>query len=1036
MASGVATIAAPALVSVPVVGWIVGAAAAYVDAVYLAPALMGKGRGAMKPPRLQDVPVGSNEAGAPRIWAIGARVRVPTHILWQKQKVREETTNHHKEGTSVLQREVLIDALVSLNDRKTIELTQLVGNGKLLVWESRNLARITTNEMTAAPSGADLVITMANTLSPSPTDVFKLKDFVKLYGWVSTSGPNINGFHWQIKAITGHTSTPGTITLEVAQGQSVAGVVANAGSPFTPAWIERVDDALVGKTGVVGISPYIFVGTQPNFLRLVFDFGTNLGAYPPAVFNVGDRVRVVNVNVNGQPITVEAVVDMIGGAHPTFAGVFSPPGTIVLYPADPGATQPGQWPSPGSTSISTPSATNWPRIEFFSPQHFAGQFFPAGFVPRDHYHNGSSDQGEDAIIVAEKGTGNVPGYRGLAYQAIDRFKATQFGGQLPYALEALVRPDESMTWAQALALVLRRAGLPSSAVNCDGVSLRPFLGYFIRGAVATASAIQPLLLAGSILGQERDGVLCMFQLETADIVQIGNGPSFSDLGAHIYGEPRQDDKITTSDDAQEDLPTSMGVRHQDPDNAYADGFQHFGLRNPGGVAFENRQEIDVSTLVLTRKDARNLATQSVKRAWINNRKYGWALDARFIDLLENDLQTVTDDDGNVLIGRVAQRDIGANYLVQCKLVREDLVLPVNGSPVQTVLGPSSPPLVVPAVLDFLVLDMPSLADSENNTPALRFAACARPGSHWAGARLYESFDGANWTPVESFGEQSAIGLIQADTPAVAGPSETYGSSVVAFRSSAVDVIFSHEGTSGISSCTQQEALNGQNWCVLVDPATGDIELAAFTTATLTGTRRYTLDGWLRGLRGTRASVKPAGSFVVMVAQDYPTLRREYSGLSQPTSMAFRMVPAGKTFEEVETITIASTWRNTRPLPVRRIVKTIGGSPFDARFTVENWTRQHLPLGTLPPYVMDEIFEGYKLTIWNPAGTIVKRIKTIQASPGMGTQTLRDRWFDYPSGEQAADGYTPGAATTFTIDVQQFGAFGATFGLSDSVKQVI
>ena len=996
--------AAPAgsALAVPIVGWILTAAAAYADATYLAPKMMGKGREAMRPPRLQDVPVGSNEAGAPRIWAIGSRVRVPTHILWQKQKVREQVTQHQKEGTSVLQREVMIDCLVSLNDRQTLELTQLVGNGKLLVWESRNLARITTHEMSAAVSGANIVITMANTLVPSPADVFKVGDFVRLYGWVSTAGASINSVYWRVSAITAHTSVPGTITLQVIDGQSVTSVAANAGSAFTPAWIERVDDAIVYDPATITINQF------GNIRRLI----SSTTRDPREVFNVGDRVRLIyaNAGVNGVVFQV--------------AGMLVNELDIVPDPPQP------------STLTPLVGGNRWLRVEFNEPQFFASQFFPSGFVPRENYHDGSSTQGEDPILVAEKGTGNVPGFRGLAYQAIDRFKATAFGGQLPYALEALIRPDESLTWAQALALVVRRAGVPSSAVNCDGVSLRPFLGYFIRGAVVMASAIQPLLVAGSIIGQERDGVLCLFQLETADTVQIGNGPSFSDLGAHIYGEAPEDNKILTSDDAQEDLPTSMGVRHQDPDNAYADGFQHFGLRNPSGVTFENRQEIDVSTLVLTRKDARNLATQSVKRAWINNRRYAWTLDARYIDLLENDLMTVTDDSGNVLIGRIAQRDLGANYLVKCALVREDLVLPVNGSPVQSVLGPSSPPVIVPALLDFVVLDMPSLSDPENYTPALRFAACAKSGSHWAGARLYESFDGANWTPVQNVGEQSAIGLIQAATPAVAGPSETYGSSVVTFRTCAVDVVFSSEGSAGIASCTQQEALNGQNWCVLVDPVTGDLELAAFTTATLTGTHRFTLDGWLRGLRGTRATVKPAGAYVVMVSADYATLRREYAGLSQPTAMSYRMVPAGKTFEQVESISVVSTWRNTRPLPVRRIVKTIGATPFNARFTVENWTRQHLPLGALPPYVMDEPFEGYVLTIWNPAGTIIKRIKTIQATPGAGTQTLRDRWFDYPASEQTTDGYTPGAATTFTIDVQQFGAFGSTFGLSDSVKQVI
>ena len=150
-----------------VAGFLIGIGAAVVDATVLMPALAGKGRGAGLPPRLQDNPVGSNQPGAPRIWAIGSRVRVPTHVLWQKEKIREAITTHHKEGTTVDQRQVMVDCAISLNDRVTAEMTQLIGNGKLLVWESRNLQRITTNEMSAAVSGSDIVITMDNTLGPS-----------------------------------------------------------------------------------------------------------------------------------------------------------------------------------------------------------------------------------------------------------------------------------------------------------------------------------------------------------------------------------------------------------------------------------------------------------------------------------------------------------------------------------------------------------------------------------------------------------------------------------------------------------------------------------------------------------------------------------------------------------------------------------------------------------------------------------------------------------------------------------------------------
>ena len=996
----------------PFVGALLVVGGAIIDSQWLMPALAGKGRQDALPPRLQGVPVGPNAAGAPRVIAFGGRVRVPTHVLFQKEKVRETQASSNKQGTSVPQRDVLIDCLISLNDRKTVELTQLIGNGKLLMWESRNLVRLTTHEMTAAVSGADVVVTMSNTLSPSPTDVFKVGNFVKLMNWVTTAGANVNGLFWRISAITGHTSIPGTITLQVVNGQTVAGIAANAGNPFSPGHIERIDDALF-------FDPATFtIQTLPFPAGAVFlDVASRDTA---EVFNTSDEVRVWNVTHSG-------------GA---------PPGSVTWTVAAVDQTRISLYPlSPAGATLQGPAfpANQWPRIEFATVQTSAKAFFATGFVPKDHYHDGSEDQGEDPILVAEKGTGNVPAYRGVAYQAIDDFKVTQFGGQLPYSLEAIIRPDASMTWAQALREVLLRAGIPGTAINTTGVALRPFLGYFIRGFVPTATSIQPLLLAGQILGQERDGTVCLFQIENADVTQIQNGAAFSDLGAHIYGDQRLDDKIATEDGAEEDLPTFVGVRHQDPDNAYADGYQPFGLRNPNGVSHENRQEIDLSTMVLSRKDAKNLATTTVRRSWVNSRVYRWSLTACYLDQLENDIQTVTDDDGNVITARVIQRDIGSNYQVNCTLLREDLTLAVSGSPVQSAAGTPPPIIITPATLVPLVLDITSLSNAENAVPMLRFACCATFGGHWAGGRLFESTDGSNYTAVDMLAEQSTIGQLTEDTPAVAGSSETYGSALVTYFDAPVDVLFDYEGVYGIQPSTPTEAQYVQrNWCAIIDAVTGEVEIAAFTQVTLVAARTYTLNGWLRGLRGTRTAVRPAGSRLVMLGPSWecPTLTRAYPGLSQTTALSFKFVPVGATIEEVAPVQVVSTWRNCRPLPVRKLVKTIGPSPFSARFEFEHWTKEHLPVGAVGPYAMDEPFEGYKISIYDPSGNGVRRIKWLMATPASGTPTLRDKWVDYTPAEQTADGYTPGAATTFVVDVQQVGFLGQISGLSDSNKRTV
>jgi hypothetical protein len=208
---------------------------------------------------------------------------------------------------------------------------------------------------------------------------------------------------------------------------------------------------------------------------------------------------------------------------------------------------------------------------------------------------------------------------------------------------------------------------------------------------------------------------------------------------------------------------------------------------------------------------------------------------------------------------------------------------------------------------------------------------------------------------------------------------------------------------------------------------GTVEIAAFTSVTALGDNQFTLSGWLRGLRGTgnpyglTVNEAPAGTrFVLLNGETY---FREFAGEITPTALSYKIVPAGLGLEDVEQINVVSARRNALPLPVRTLTKTIDPVTFDARLTVtHNWCRAVLPLGTQPPHPMDEPLEAYRFTIYDTAGKQVRRVKTITAS-GTGSNTIRDRWIDYPAAEQSADGYTPGASTLFTVDVQQIGEFG-------------
>lgn len=1007
------------VVGAAVVGAGVYAAAGYLDSTFIMPALLGEGRAQAQPNRLLGVPVGSNEPGAPRVVAIGKRVRVPTHILWQAEKVRQTSASSSKSGTNVPQRKVLITAAVALNDRKTIKLDRLVGNDLFLIGGDRNLVQVDSDAVAATESGGTVTITVASLDDPDFTDRFAVGDFIQCRGFDVTAGGSVNVGQLEVLTVTSHgAATPSSMTARPCAGQSMTGLVANGGAASDPATVERVDDAIINHASVA----------TPDGSG----WSIQLDEDPRDVFAVDDRVRLsgwkhsitgASVDMSTSVWKVRAMSDAGGGVF--FIGVLhvsGPPSTAF-------ATHPD--------TIESRSTSDQARIEFESVPAFASGLFPSTFDPLAYYHDGSEDQAPDSLMEANIGVDNVSAYRGVAYQVLDQFVASQFGDSLPFQLEAVISVDEGLTWAGALVLVTERGGVSWRYCNTLGVTPRPFEGFFMRGAVTGVTNLFPLLIAGQITTQERDGVICFQDTDAADVVQIENGAQFSDLGAYVGQEDSPDSKLRFTHATREDLPTSIGIRHQDPDNAYADGYQHFGLRNPSGVDHENRQELDLSNLVMTRKQARNLAGTLMRRAWVNGTQVELTLPAAYCDLLEGDLLTVTDDSAIDHTMRVLQRDIGTNFLVKIVAAIEELDLAVTGSPVQAAAGLPPGSLIVPPVVQGIVLDVPPLDDTQAFSPGFYVGATGTGGT-WSGVSVFMSKDSeTTWTPAGFLGGQCTAGTMTTALPA-ASPAETYGSATLTYDlANFIAVDFDSVDAYGFQQLGAIGAAveGGIQWFQVIAPD-GTYEILGAAYALQTGERTFLLGSFLRGLRGTWHGASlgmPAGSRVVML--DQAGGEKLFVGLNGPqttgVNISLRFVPQGLSLADVQSVSLVPTWRNAAPFDPRVLTKTIGGSPFDVRFTTENWSRLNLPLGALAPYPLDETFEAYRFTIYDPAGSAIKRTKTISAA-GSGAAMLRDRFVDYTAAEQTADGYTPSGSTSFYVSVQQLG----TYGESRQIKRLV
>lgn len=957
--------------------------------------LFGKGRAQAEAPQLIGMPTGSYGQGEPSPWAIGRRVRVPVHPLWQSVK-RRENRNSSKAGTSTPQTRVIIDCALAVNERFTPRLTQLIGQGTLLLFTTRNIVTVRTHEITVSQSGGRLVLTMQNTRVPDWTHKFKVTDVTKLQGFVPVAGPNINAGYWKVFAVTGHSSTlPSVLTLDPYQGQSLAGLNSNAGVAASPAEVIKVLDAIVKHDATL---------TNLETTTACVGFRLNSASFnpkPSEVFVPGQRVLISGFTpaaVNGEGI--------VTGANPTSLIVGFVGRTLLL-----------------GTPITAGSSSNAGRIEFLTPQTSAAGLFPATFVPSAHYYPGSETQLEDSIITDVVGIGNAGGFRGVAYQVLQGFDTTAFGGGLPPQLEAMVEVDPNMNWAEAFLAVCERAGLARQFVDVTGVAERPFEGMYLRGPVPGATVLQDMLIASQTVTQERDGVLAFFDLEKGDVVAIENSSRINELGGHVGEATTDDDEIAWEQMALEDLPTQVGVRHQDPDKYYTDGYQTFGARHPSAPNHQNIQEIDLPRLVLTAKDAYELAATAKRRAHINAEVGRITLTALHLDVLENDLLPIRDRHSNDYLLRSIRRDEGANWLVEISGCREEVELGVNGGQVQGSSG--NQPQHLPQIADVVgvALNMPPLHDEEGLSPGVVVAAAAMAAGPWAGCTLYYSTDsGLNRTQCGTLSLPSAIGLTSETLPAGTS-SESHGTTTIVWdTTTTLDVEFEYDQVPlAIVTLTDGEVLAGFNWFAIVDAATGELEIIGVRDVVYGGNRTYTFSHLLRGLRGTRPLAKAAGCRIVQVSMLSKLTGRFIDVPAQSSEVQFYFVRPGSDLANAQPVGVAVPWRNCRPMPVRSIVKTIKPNN-DVRFTVEHWTRTVRPLGNTGPYPLDEDFEEYRFDLYNEAGNAIARRRT-KSARGTGSVALRDKWIEFTAAEITAAGYTPGPGETFWIDVAQLGNYG-------------
>lgn len=1018
------------------IGMAIVAGAGIIDSQFLFPALLGDGKNQAKPSPLVGLPTTTSNPGTPRVWAIGRRVRVPMHVMFQSDKTRESNTGGGKGGVPNVVKRVFSDVAYSVNDRPTARVVQIAANGQLVWWSDKNLVRVTTSEITSSIVSSRLLLTMGSAYEPDWSDFFAVGDAVLLTGYSADptnahlgTGANAGLSYWKVYAVAGHGATPSVLTLIPLLGQNMGTLVSvTAGSALFPGTVARLDQEF---------ADYDFTCVQIGTSGLAYACMMNDAQVAAVERMAGKRNGYVNVTLtnweadNGAGFVAlaagtQALMQLRGfafGAGPKLT--LTSPATVALRPGtsslagiirlDPNTSSPqGMFAASPSLSFHTGEAGS---DETGATAELRGQV-------------------EDDILARHETTGTIPGFRGLAYQVFDQWDlSTYFGNQLPPIVEGIIEPDAGMTVGVGIATVCDRAAMDDVEVDISGVNAEPLEGYWIQGAVPTTTALQPLLTAFQVLVQERGGRLAFFSMENADVVQIENGAAFSDFGTRSgAGTPSAGDKVRWTQADRGDLPTSIGIRHQDPDQQYSQGYQQFSQRQPTELPSANEQIVDLSSVAMTRKQSRNLCGTIMRRTWVNANACEMQLPAAYLEVLENDLLTFTDDEGEDYTVRIIRREVGANFVVNVVAVVEDVALAVRGSPIQS--GGEVPTPIVQAVAPAArVLDMSPILDSDSTVPGYYVAACSPAFGQWNGCAVYESRDsGSNWTHVASLTAECGMGTTTTalNTTTTVGEDLTGGP----YYDTVNDVTFELDdlGPTGfLLTLGEADVEAGWNWAHISDGT--NWEIFGFRDVLDNGDGTYTVSHLLRGLRGTYGSAqnntKAAGSTITLLyaarqVEAIQFIPLNVGGSALPVSVDLKFLAPGQSLADVDAVTVSVEGWNARPFPIRQVDVDRGGSPFDVVFTVFPWSRRNYPVGSTgafgagTTYPIDDQAFKFKLRIYDPTGASVVRTKSYTAAPGADLTGVD---IPYPASEQTTDGYTPSAVETFILDAVQIGDYG-------------
>lgn len=443
-------------------------------------------------------------------------------------------------------------------------------------------------------------------------------------------------------------------------------VISYLGNGWSPGSIANVDQVFMDQKRVYAdadttppsttVDDGLFCWVSGNRKYVVFDTDLN-ASLKTGYFDkwvVGDRIDWSGWTTGDNNDTSDLIVDKVEYLYVPDSGAPAGHRRLPAFRMQKGKT------NEFSGTIGAPTGISGQDITAtgVAGEGWADGLFSGGAATlRDGSHTSSW-----SVYRDEVGADNAPGWLDMAWLPLKGLNMADFGGRFPN-IEFVVSADTSLRNPKGIIEhILMQTGLESSEYDASAVdNTATVLGYVVRTPSEGLKALQPLMLAFNIIGQERGKKL--YFLDRADNVNNTLAVDSSFVGDGSGGG------ISVQETPMEQRYGEVTVHFTDfASDTLKRGMARAQYLSEGTVA--NREtpyrwtKLAVNLdMTLNEGDAKEIAYRLLAMSHADVLTFKMTLPPRYLYLQENDRISFTEDgvSYNALITKV---DIGANFVLE------------------------------------------------------------------------------------------------------------------------------------------------------------------------------------------------------------------------------------------------------------------------------------------------------------------------------------------------------------------------------------